>query len=352
MRMEADMRYGGIDLLKTLAMFSVVVLHLLGRGGVLYAAQGSHRAIGWLLEVLCFGAANVYALISGFLGFGKKHRLSKYLLTWLQVVFYGLITSVAACCLKGAGWRDVLHALFPVAFSQYWYFTAYTGTFLLMPLLDQLIERTKREWLPQVIVGLLLFSCYVTLTSQSDPFVLRAGYSFVWLSILYFIGGIVRKYDLHTRIRRRSAILVLVCLVAVAYLWMMLTDSMYPFVSYTSPTVLGCAVCLLLLFASVKSDPPPLVSWAASTFGVYLLHEAPVVKTSLIQARFLFVADLHPLWMIPTILFLALTIFTIGILVDKFRMRIFERCRATELAEKAEALLKGLIQRVVAFIRF
>lgn len=345
------MYYCGIDLLKIISMFAIIILHLLAHGGILHVAQGTHYAINWLLEILCFGAVNVYALISGFLGFGKKHRFSRYLVTWLQVVFYGLGLSMIALCLNSAGWKDVLNAIFPVASFQYWYFTAYTGTFLLMPALDRLIEGTKREWVPQIIIGLFLFSCYVAMATEFDPFVLRAGYSFVWLSILYYIGGMIQKFELHTKVRPRTAAMIFVCLSAVTYLWKMATGFSYPFVAYTSPTVLAGAVCLLLAFANQKSEQNRYASLAAATFGVYLLHESPIVRTFLIHQRFSFVTNLHPLLILPIVLCTAAAIFCTCLIIDKLRMCLFKALRINALAEKAEALLGGLIQRLASFIR-
>lgn len=58
----------GIDALRMLAMFMVVILHILIQGGVLNASGRflSQYEAGWLLESVAFCAVDVYALISGY----------------------------------------------------------------------------------------------------------------------------------------------------------------------------------------------------------------------------------------------------------------------------------------------
>ena len=71
----------GIDLLKIVSMFMIVTLHILGHGGVLESSKpltGSHYA-AWFLEVAVYCSVNCYALVSGYIGYGRKHNYSNFL---------------------------------------------------------------------------------------------------------------------------------------------------------------------------------------------------------------------------------------------------------------------------------
>lgn len=46
---HTDKRNYGIDLLRLIAMFMVVILHVLGQGGVISATTGLKHHIAWLL---------------------------------------------------------------------------------------------------------------------------------------------------------------------------------------------------------------------------------------------------------------------------------------------------------------
>ena len=84
----------GIDLLKIVSMVMIVTLHMLGHGRILESLPlMSHvYQTAWLLEILCYGAVNCYALVSGFL---LAHcRANKLFELWLQVLFYSVIITV------------------------------------------------------------------------------------------------------------------------------------------------------------------------------------------------------------------------------------------------------------------
>ena len=100
-----EQRNRGIDLLRMTAMWMVVILHILNKGGVLAAAaplsagQGTAR----LLETAAYCAVNCYGLISGYVGVQRRFRYSGALALWLRVAFYTLgITAVFACLMPGS----------------------------------------------------------------------------------------------------------------------------------------------------------------------------------------------------------------------------------------------------------
>jgi len=130
----------GIDLLRLVSMFMVVIFHVLGRGGVLESTPQFtlNYGIAWLLEIACYCAVNCYALISGYVGVYSKHKWSSIVYLWLQVEFYMILfTSLFAIIQPGSiGIVELLKMLFPVVFYQYWYFTAYFCMFFFIPVLN------------------------------------------------------------------------------------------------------------------------------------------------------------------------------------------------------------------------
>ena len=74
----ATVRNRGVDLLRLISMLFVVVLHSLGRSGVLKADadSGLYKA-AWLIEIFCYGAVNIFALISGYVGYRDEKRPMK-----------------------------------------------------------------------------------------------------------------------------------------------------------------------------------------------------------------------------------------------------------------------------------
>ncbi len=92
----------GIDLLKIVSMLLVVILHIIGKGGVLGVVEpGTYRYVAsWLVEIGAYCAVNCFALASGYTGFRSSRRPSNLLLLWLRVLFYSVGITVCFAVLS------------------------------------------------------------------------------------------------------------------------------------------------------------------------------------------------------------------------------------------------------------
>ena len=83
-------RSAGLDLLRSLCMLMVVILHLLGRGGVMAAAVPftPNYHLTWLWESAAYCAVDCYALLTGYLSVRSRFRPAPLLQLWLQVFCY------------------------------------------------------------------------------------------------------------------------------------------------------------------------------------------------------------------------------------------------------------------------
>ena len=67
--MQKKERMANLEVLRCVAMMMVVVLHYLGKGGLLpdlTAPLSVQDMAAWLLEAFCIVAVNVYMMISGY----------------------------------------------------------------------------------------------------------------------------------------------------------------------------------------------------------------------------------------------------------------------------------------------
>ena len=138
MMIEKSRNYG-IDLLRILCMYMVVILHILGQGGILEASpKGSvNWAIAWLMRIGVYCAVNCYGLISGYVGIDAKYKYSNWIVLWLRVLFYTIVITISFAFMvpDSVGKGEMMNAIFPVMKNYYWYFTAYFGLFLFIPIL-------------------------------------------------------------------------------------------------------------------------------------------------------------------------------------------------------------------------
>lgn len=329
----------GIDLLRMVAMFMVIILHILFKGGVIpsYETKSADFETAWFLEIAALCAVNCYALISGYVGYNAKYRYSNIINLWLRVLFYTItITAAFAYFLpQTVGTTQWIGALFPATTRQYWYFTAYLGLFIFIPLLNQGVRNLNQGPLKLVLAGMfILFSLQQTI-SQTDVFSMNKGYSSFWLLPMYILGAYIRKYDaLHgvTIPKALSGYLGMVILTWGTRLILEFTTLHFLgeqkweciLVEYTSPTILAAAVFLFALFEKlpIRGDGTAarvITFFSASSFSVYIIHANPLVWVYIIANRFKDYTTLSLPVMVLSVLGTALAIYLLCTLLDLVR---------------------------------
>ncbi len=357
----------GIDLLRIIAMFFVVIIHILGQGGVVetVADDKGKFAIAWFLYIIVYCAVNCYALITGFVCFSeedKPHKFSNYIVLWLQVEFYSVLITFLFWKLypKLVGTNQLLASFLPVTARNYWYFTAYTGVFLAMPWLNKIVQKLEVENLRAFMIGIFTFSLYVTIADLigKDLFYLESGLSALWLAILYIIGAYIKKCELHKKVKIKNMGLIGILLVILTWGWKIgvgeLTrvlvgneiGSNFLF-SFVSPTILGIAIVMLLIFANleIKETAQKIIQFLSpAVFGVYLFHVHPVINSYVITDRYADIGNLS-LFQIPmAILGSAAVVFIIGVLIDKIRIVLFKILRIDNVAIYVEKNIRKILK--------
>lgn len=284
----------GIDLLKSVSMLMVVVLHILGVGGILAgSAQGTvTNDIAWLLEAANICAVNCFGLISGYVLCKGHYRRSRLLSLWLRVVFESLIITAAfALLLPGVvGFSEWFKVFTPVIHGVYWYFTAYFALFLFVPYINKMLSSlTNREKASLSISAVIVF-VFLGNVLNNDIFFLHGGYGFLWLLCLYVFGACIRDIEIKSSINKYWLLAAYAICVSLAWALMKITHIPALF-SYTSPFVLLASVFLLLFFRRLEFKSPKshrVISMLARTsFGVYIIHTHPLIWGNLITGRFL-----------------------------------------------------------------
>ena len=104
--MGSNNRNAGIDMLRILSMFLIVILHVLGQGGAMVRISTHPETyhVCWLMECTALCAVNCYGLISGYVGVRSTWRPSRILYLWVIVFFYSVLITV----LGRAFWPDYL----------------------------------------------------------------------------------------------------------------------------------------------------------------------------------------------------------------------------------------------------
>lgn len=355
-----ETRNYGIDLLRIVSMFSIVLLHVLGEGGVgQHVKLFSSNYYGYLtLRFLNEFAVDAFGMVSGYVMCRSKPKLSRLMGLWLEVLFYSAGISLLFVVFNRPAVpilrAELYNMIFPVSGGRYWYISCYFCMFFFIPVLNAGIEKLSKRELFGTLFGLFFLICVAggLNTSRKDPFAMNYGFSTAWLCVLYLIGGFYRKYEKEISIRVWQALLgIAACVLATVCFkhwmdvnrWRLSYTLDWMLMSNVSVTYTLTAFFMLTLFARIRPGARAqrvirLLSPAA--LGVYLIHVHPMVWTHMLSGSFAFLAKLPWVMMLAAAAGIAAVIFSACILVDLGRIYLFRWIRIEKICVKAESLLR------------
>ncbi len=336
----SDQRNYGIDLLRIIAAFYIIILHTVLQGGIYNATSPySYQFFSCQFLTSCsLCAVNIFGIISGYVGYTdseKQYNLVSYITLWLEVVFYGVIITLCYMYFlpNTVTTSDLFSTLLPVSNNLYWYFTAYSLLFIFTPLLNSSIRNCSKQ-------TLILFSCLILfvfspLETITDCFSAKDGYSFLWLLILYLMGSIIKKLKIGSNIRPLAAICGIGTMnICIFFLYNlppqfyvlnhMLTSNTAE--KYTLPFHLISAILHVILFSKLKlgSKIKKIIAFAApGAFSVYLINVQNSFWTYGMTDRFRPWASSSAAGIVVRVILFALLFVTISVIFDHFRQKLF-----------------------------
>ncbi len=342
---QPNNRNAGIDLLRLLASLMIIMHHLLSYGGLAAMFPPLSRSDLFYqgLNVFAYCGVNLFGLITGYTGAGRRWKLSRLVELWIQIVFTGVAVMVLYRLLSGTAFtrRDWLHFLLPLSHNTYWYFNAYLVMYLLLPLVQPGLDAVNRRTYTTVLVLLTLVLTVFPLFLKEDVFRLVVGYHALWLLVLYVTGYYLRRFG--TGGLSKAALPVwLVCLaLAIAGRFLMeylkiqgrFAKDATMLEKYTSPLMYIGSAAMLLTFADLRL--PKAIAKAAAclsplAFGVYLIHGHDLIYQHLLVYCFVPYGGLSGLALLGLFAGVALGIFLISLALDRLRLGLFRLIRLHE----------------------
>ncbi len=314
----------GIDMLKILTMFIILLGHFLGRGGVYFnsAVLSANYNIAWLMEIPTASAVACFAIISGYLMIERKIKAKQLLRLWFEVFFYSVVITVIFAIMypetiENTTW---IKAFFPVTFNRYWYFTAYFITFLFMPIINAAYEKIERKILENVLLILFIMLSVIPTFSLRDSFYLNNGHSPWMLIYFYMIGGYIKKYKLECSISQIKAILsaiglwILIWLMRLGIVFMFQKEDYADYLHFiNSPFMIFAAILLFIGCCQIKfpeRGTKLVEKLSEMSFAVYLIHVHPLVFEYLLTGAFTSVSQ-YTVWKMTAIMLVS----TLGVFI-------------------------------------
>lgn len=367
----------GIDLLRIIAMYMIVLFHFFDWGGINGGVipQTANYSAAAFIDSAVYCCVDCYALISGYVMFNRNVKLARILELWIQVFVYSVgITAVYALFRpQRLTINEYVNMLLPFSREQYWYICAYFALCPLIPLINSAIKALDRKIIMGVLAGMILTESILPTVgllpmifspkiSSVDPIGSNFGSSTIWIMALYIMGACVKKLDTAKKFRKFPLLCIYcgsvfftgISKLAISYFTVHKFGSSVNesvFFHFTSPFVLLSAIALLLFASKLKitnSKAVKIIEWLSPlTFGVYLIHADPVFL------RLTFINRASALIQLPTVKFvaallgIAALIYLICSVIDEIRFRVFKLIRIKTVTENWQEIISRKFDKLV-----
>lgn len=300
--MEKTERNVGLDLLRILAMIMIVTLHYLGKGGLIQENNSTtiNLVLIQFLEALSLVAVNCYVLISGYFLTESEFKIKKILNLWLEVIFYS-VTIYIILIFSGLikfNIKDMFKAILPITTKQYWFVNVYFAMYIFSPYINKLIKNLSKEELKKLMIICIVLFSILSILPQKMTINEAGGTGIIWFITLYIIAAYIRLYW-EKKINSKwliSTYLLMAVVIVVGYFIAKLVGNkignpnlLIQFqgwsIDYSNTINLIESVALFLLFLNLPIQSKFVKEFAKIiaplTFGVYVIHENPALKSIL-----------------------------------------------------------------------
>lgn len=337
----------GIDVLRITAMFFIVLLYIIYHGQFITASQtgSANYYISTFLLTVAWCGVDIFALISGFVGYQhqKGYRIAGFLRLWLQVLFYSAGISLLFYFIYpgSISKTELLKSFAPLTTKAYWYFTAYFFVILFAPVLNNLISKYDKKHLIcfAIIGGVILYAAHL----------LPAVFGTVLLIYMYFIGGIISKYQEQIKFNNAVYISLIIGLIIFTWAWRVYWEPIKPFLGglwlrNDSPTIIAISLCLLMLFARFKPSNTLLISLITpSIFSVYLLNDHFLIRRYFITEHLSWLPDSPWYILFCYVICYGILFFIAALIIDFGRRKLEEYLHIKDKAQSIENSVKNLL---------
>lgn len=354
----------GIDLMRAMAMFFIICLHIMGQGGLIANAVPGSGKYYFLtvLQILTYGALDAYGITTGYLMCTRPFRLSRVTKLWVITVFWSVVVScivfVFLPVTRSAA--EAISMFLPILRGRYWFFIAYFVTMLVSPVLNVVIRTLTRTQFKLLMAALaLIFGVFPVGALGNDVMRISGGSHFSWMMVLYLIGGYIRRFGREDRSERYVLGYFLCSLVQLVYVAAVRTVGLGGFsgllTTHVSPLVVGAAVCMFLYCRSVgekiraEGIAGRVIRFVTpGIYAVYVIHVHPKVfwRESIINL-FRPWDNWNVIWVFLALVGTAAAVFAVCVLLDAARQWLFRAAgvdRAVDrLSDAAEQKIRKLL---------
>lgn len=247
--------------------------------------------------------------------------------------------------------RTIARMLFnPSSGGTWWFLTVYILVVLLTPAIKEILLRKDKKAIKKMLFLVWVIEYVMGYMSENPYWRIQQGVFY------YFVGGYLKLFweqGTHGNTKTKRSILVCTLWSINAILQFKtgkiialgnktLYQSLFTILAGTiSETILtfGCAVELFLIFKEMKIQSSTINCAAKTTFGIYLLHEIPFMRSILWNSIFRVDGSIWlTRWFVPYAFFCVFMVFFFCMFIDLARIKFFE-ARMIGLSRKIGSMI-------------
>lgn len=279
-------RNSSLELLRIIAMLFIIVHHYSIHGNI-QVDEISFSINKIILEIVRLGNLGVviFVMITGYYMISSKYDLKKLIRIYCPTLFY----SILIYCLTIVFGEEIvtpvniIRTCLPIIFAKYWFMTAYTILFLLVPYINMVIKQLSIK--QQIVLISLMFGLWSIIPTFTPSTMYSS--EVIQFVMYYIIGASIRlnKEHIQKNIKYNSyavALLSAALIVSSVILeYTKLEEGTY-FYDGSSSVIILLAATIVIKFVTMKPFTNKFINTiAASTFGVYLIHDNYCVRSFL-----------------------------------------------------------------------
>ena len=274
---------------------------------------------------------DIFILLSGYFSVKKTVSNRKIKKLYLQIWTYSVLVtgSLMFFGIIPVEVKTVVSMLLPISTSQYWFATCYMLLILMSPCFQACAEKLSKKQFQCILITFgILWSVIPTLLIGTP------GYSNLgWLAYVYLLGAYIRIYELPVckkiKVWHGVVCLIGICALSVGTYYFgyssmfFRSNATYLFAEMNKLPAIFCSVLLFLGFKNWNRKQSLFINTIAScTFGVYLLHDNPQIRTflweKLLRNKEYITEISFPTYILVSIIL----VFIVGIIIEWIRQYI------------------------------
>ena len=285
-------RSTNIELLRIVAMIMIVAHHFAVHSRFDFSDEIISFNRLWIMFVQLGGkiGVNIFLLITGyFLISADSIKVKKIVKLWIQMFTWSVLIYCIFVFIGKDPFRtnSFFKNCLPVTYEKWWFASTYFCLYIVFPYINKLLRTlNKRQYLSLLILINILWCVLPTITRQ-----LLQSNNLLWFIYIYSVAGYIKLYGIGENYSSKMYIVLSI----LAYFMTFIISVLFIIGGLTYPTlgvyathlyemrsipVVIISVLLFSGFTKLRVGHNKITNIiSSSTFGVYLIHDHPFVRS-------------------------------------------------------------------------